>query len=88
MACCRRLHGKHTCCDHSKRSDTPVFSEARGCGGDCASVAPGDSPVFSRNLSTASAHPDTTPFHLLTVKWTFVEAQLSVDFLQRPPPAA
>ena len=88
MACCRRLHGKHTCCDHFKRSDTPVLSEARGCGGDCDSVAPGDSPVFSRNLPTAFTHPDSTPLGLLTVTRNFVAAQLSVDFLQRPPPAA
>jgi len=87
MQCCRRMHGKMACCPHSsKNAGGPAVTDARGCSGDCAAVAPLTSPLIVRPEHQVSGieHDSLSPvlLGLFIHAATFVSSNL----FQRPPP--
>jgi hypothetical protein len=87
MQCCRRTHGKKTCCRHSSnQTDGPSLAESRRCSGDCAVVAPASSPLVVRSTSVVFAIRAKGSPRLVAESFTRVATPASSNSFQRPPP--
>jgi hypothetical protein len=87
MQCCRRAHGKKSCCDHSSRqSSGPSFTELGGCAGDCTAVAPAFSTLAVRFKSVGFAIQVKGSPSLIAESFGNIAALASSNSFQRPPP--
>src|SRR3954471_2972103 len=86
MQCCRRVHGRKTCCPQTSKETGPAFHAAGGCSGDCAAVVPTFSPLADGFGVTSHFARQNSSVDVLVDSFARSAFPPSSNSFQRPPP--